>query len=264
MTSSRPRPQPRPGVGEPGDRNGVQRRPGAVRRRWPAAPPASGRAAPRAPRRTCRRRRRRRTPRATPRRTRTGGTGRLSSSSLATMTPSNGPSGRSGRDSTLGRVQRPLRRRQLDGDVTHRRQARRPGSEDRAGEGARTGAGIDDGERGGPPERVPLGVEVAGEHGAEQRADLGRREERAAAAAGPPAVGAGVEPGRTVEGEALELGERDRPPRRGDGRPDLVGGAIHARRGRRARWRRRRADRHRRPSPGGRSATRSLVVEAAT
>ena len=60
---------------------------------------AADRTAPTGPRRR-RRRRRRRTPRATLRRTRRAGTGRLSSNSLAMTTPSNGPSGRSGRDST--------------------------------------------------------------------------------------------------------------------------------------------------------------------
>ena len=64
---------------------------------------------------------------------------------------------------------------------------------DRAGERARARTDVDHGERVRPPDPLPFGVEVPGEHGAEQRADLGRRDE----VAPPPCratVGTHVEP----------------------------------------------------------------------
>ena len=112
-----------------------------------------------------------------------------------------------------GRVQCPLRLGDLDGDVAQRRGAARRRRQHRAGQRPRPGAGVDDGERVRPPEGLPLGVEEAGEDGAEQRAHLGRGDEVATAAPGPPDPldGSGVEAVRAVQGEPLELGERDRP-----------------------------------------------------
>ena len=141
--------------------------------------------------------------------------GRLSSSSLATMTPSIGSSGRSPRDSIVGGVQGPLGRRHVDGDVAHRRDARRLGGEDRPGQRARPGAGVDDGERVRAPEVDPPGVEVAGEHGAEQRTDLRRREERSTTPAGAPArLRSRTRRSRTGRGVGTRRTGSPRPPRR--------------------------------------------------
>ena len=66
----------------------------------------------------------------------------------------------------------PLRRRQFDRDIAQRIEAGGPGGEHRAGERARASTDVDHRERVGPADALPLGIEVAGEHGAEQRSDL--------------------------------------------------------------------------------------------
>jgi hypothetical protein len=87
--------------------------------------------------------------------------------------------------------------------------ARRLGVEDRAGEGAGAGAGLDDDERVGPGELVPPSVERPPDDRAEQRPDLRARQE-VAPAAGTTArrVEAGVV---GVEREVEVLVEADRP-----------------------------------------------------
>ncbi len=130
--------------------------------------------------------------------------GRLSSSSLARITPSIGPGGRSARDSTpSGCWSRWAGERST---ATYRSAVMHCGRADEHGSGqrARTGPGVDDRERIGTPETVELGVEEAGEDRAEEGADFWRREE-----VSPSFSGSGVETVLTVEGELHELLERD-------------------------------------------------------
>ena len=115
-----------------------------------------------------------------------------------------------------GGVMLTLRVRDLDCDVVRRGGARWSGGVDRPGERAGPRPGIDDDERRRRAERAPDAVEVAAEDGAEQRPDLGRRDEIAAAPTGAPAVPPGVEPVRSVRARGAgtrRRGSRRRPPR---------------------------------------------------
>src|SRR5690606_31910225 len=65
----------------------------------------------------------------------------------------------------------------LDEHVVEGGRTGRAGGEDRDGERAGAGPGVDDDERVGPTELLPPRVERTGEHRTEQGPDLGRGEE---------------------------------------------------------------------------------------
>ena len=77
----------------------------------------------------------------------------------------------------VGRVSRPLDVGHLDRHVPQSRRARRRRGEHRSSQRPRPGTGVDDGERVGPTDPRPLGVEEAGDDRPEQRPDLRRRDE---------------------------------------------------------------------------------------
>ena len=113
--------------------------------------------------------------------------GRLSSSSLARTTPSNGPAGQVGPRLDAVGVARPLRRGDLDGDVRAAllRTPGRAASTARASvPGPAPASTTVNGS--GRPRRSHSASRKRATHGAEQRPDLGRGQE-VAAATGPPA-----------------------------------------------------------------------------
>lgn len=88
------------------------------------------------------------------------------------------------------------------------------GGQDRAGQRSGAGAGVDDDPTLGSTGVVPPRVERGSHDGTEERADLGRGDERAVPPSGPPA--GLVEPARrVVEGVLDEVGDGDVRPDQG-------------------------------------------------
>ena len=100
------------------------------------------------------------------------------------------------------RVACPQRRRALDEHDVERVEASRRGVDDRADQGPVARATVDEGERVGPAQLDPPRVERAGDHRAEEWADLGAREEVTSAAR---AAAAGEEAERRVVQRGVDV-----------------------------------------------------------
>ena len=133
---------------------------------------------------------------------RTMSKGRLSSSSLATITPADAPRRKCvrypghTRHQRMLRVQRPLRRRQLHQHQPQRArsQASRFGGQHRAGQRARACPPVDHREGLGFIQLSPPCVQRPGQHRAEQRTHLRRSQKMPRMSPGPPPAGPHVEP----------------------------------------------------------------------
>ena len=122
-----------------------------------------------------------------------------------------------GSEGAVGRLEReqlalrdPQRGGALDEHVPQRARALRLGPEHVRRQPPAPGAGVDDDERVRTGELGPRAVEISGDEGAEQHADLGARDEVAPRT--PGAAAPGVEPAvLVVQGGVDEPVERDRP-----------------------------------------------------
>ena len=116
-------------------------------------------------------------------------------------------------------------RRPVDEHPAQRPEAVGLGDEDRAGQRARPGTGLDDDEGVGLAELAPPPVELAGDHRAEERSHLGRGDEVTAAPA-RRSDPAGVETGHRVVQRLLDERRERHGPTPPDALDDSDGGVV--------------------------------------